>query len=184
MYIHSFFRFLSHLGHLGHRRGLSRVLCAKQELLICSLFFSHSVTSNSLWPHARLGVYMLGLQHARLPCPSPHIIESVMPSNHLILCCPLLLLPSIFPSIRVFSNESALSSGGQSTRASDSASVPPMNIQGLIFRKDCWISLLSEGLSRVFSSTTARKNQLFSTQPFHCAVLTSIHNYWKNHSFD
>ena len=56
-----------------------------------------------------------GLQHARLPCPSPSpgvcslmYIESVMPSNHLILYCPLLLLPSIFPSIRVFSNESVL----------------------------------------------------------------------------
>ena len=56
-----------------------------------------------------------GLQHARLPCPSPAptmlklmSIESVMPSNHLILCHPLLLLPPIFPSIRVFSNESAL----------------------------------------------------------------------------
>ena len=63
--------------------------------------------SDSLWPH--------GLQHARLPCslPTPgggwnsHPL-SVMPSNHLILCCPLLLLPSIFPSIRVFSNESVL----------------------------------------------------------------------------
>ena len=54
-----------------------------------------------------------GLQHARLPCSSPtswfaQTIESVMPSNHLILCCPLLLFPSIFPSIRVFSNESVL----------------------------------------------------------------------------
>ena len=57
--------------------------------------------------------------------------ESVMPSNHLILCCPLLLLPSIFPSIRVFSNESALASGGQSIRASASASVLPVNIQVL-----------------------------------------------------
>ena len=64
--------------------------------------------SDSLWPH--------GLQHARPPCPSsapgvyPKLMstESVMPSNHLILCCPLLLLPSIFPSIRVFANESAL----------------------------------------------------------------------------
>ena len=55
-------------------------------------------------------------------------IESVMPSNHLILCRPL-LLPSIFPSIKVFSNESA-TSGGQSTGASASASVLPMNIQG------------------------------------------------------
>ena len=63
--------------------------------------------SNSLQPH--------GLQHIRLPCPplSPGVcslmsIESVMPSNHLILCCPFLLLPSIFPNIRVFYNESAL----------------------------------------------------------------------------
>ena len=66
--------------------------------------FSCSVVSNSLQPH--------GLQHARLPCPSPTLklmsIELVMPSNYLILCCPLLLLPSIFPSIRVFSNESAV----------------------------------------------------------------------------
>ena len=73
-----------------------------------SVQLSHSVLSDSLRPH--------GLQHARLPCPSPTpgvysklmSIESMMPSNHLILCCPLLLLPSIFPSIRVFSNESAL----------------------------------------------------------------------------
>ena len=72
------------------------------------LLFGHSVVSDSLRPH--------GLQHARLPCPSPApgwllklmSIESVMPSSHLILCGPLLLLPSIFPSIRVFSNESAL----------------------------------------------------------------------------
>ena len=64
--------------------------------------FSHSVVSDSLRPHE--------WQHARPPCPSPKptSIESVMPSNHLILCRPLLLLPSIFPSIRVFSNESAL----------------------------------------------------------------------------
>ena len=57
-------------------------------------------------------------------------IESVMPSSHLILCCPLLLLPSIFPSIRVFSNELAFTSGGQSIGVSASASVLPMNIQG------------------------------------------------------
>ena len=70
--------------------------------------FSHSVVSNSLLAHR--------LQHTRLPCPSQTSrsllelmsVESRMPSNHLILCCPLLLLLSIFPSIRVFSNESAL----------------------------------------------------------------------------
>ena len=69
--------------------------------------FSHSVVSDSLWPHEP--------QRARPPCQSPtpgvypNSHPSVMPSNHLILCSPLLLLPSIFPSIGVFSNESALS---------------------------------------------------------------------------
>ena len=58
-------------------------------------------------------------------------IESVMPSSHLILCCPLLLLPSIFPSIKVFSNESALCIKWQSIGVSASTSVLPMNIQGL-----------------------------------------------------
>ena len=71
---------------------------------LSSVQFSHSVMSNSLRPH--------GLQHARFPCPSLKLklmsIASVMPSNHLILSCTLLLPPSIFPSIRVFSKESVL----------------------------------------------------------------------------
>ena len=74
-------------------------------------------------------------------------IESVMPSNHLILCCPLLLLPSVFPSIRVFSNESVLPIRWPRIKAS--ASVLPMNIQGLFaLRLTDLISLLSMGLSR------------------------------------
>ena len=93
-------------------------------------------------------------------------IKSVMPSNHLALCCPLLLLSSIFPSIRVFSNELFFASGGQSIGASASASVLPMNIQdssplGLTG----FIPLQSKGLSRVFSNTTVRKCQFFGTHP-------------------
>ena len=72
-----------------------------------SVQFSHSVVSDSLWPHES--------QHAGPPCasPTPRVhsfmsIKSVMPSSHLILCCPLLLLPPVPPSIRVFSNESTL----------------------------------------------------------------------------
>ena len=93
-------------------------------------------------------------------------IESVMPSNHLTLCSPLLLLPSIFPSIRVFSNESALCiRGGQRIEVSASASVLPMNIQDWFpLGWTGWISLLSKGLSRVFSNTTVQKHQFFSTQ--------------------
>ena len=93
-------------------------------------------------------------------------IMSVMPSNHLILCCPLLLPPSIFPSIRVFSNESVLCIGGQSIGASASASVLPMNIQAWFpLGWTGWISLQSKKLSRVFSNTTVQKHQFFGTQP-------------------
>ena len=86
-------------------------------------------------------------------------VESMMPSNHLILCCPL-LLRSIFPSIRVSSNESLLR---QSIGAS--ASVLPMNIQDWFpLGWTGLISLLSKGLSRVFSNTTVQKHQFFGAQ--------------------
>ena len=87
--------------HLSIKTSNSKSNCT-------SVQFIHTVVSNSLQPH--------GPQHARplYPSPTPGVykkltfIKSAMPSNHLTLCCPLLLLPSIFPSIRVFSNESAL----------------------------------------------------------------------------
>ena len=88
-------------------------------------------------------------------------IESVMPSNHLILCHPLLLLPSIFPSIRVFSNESALHIRWPKYW---SFSISPSNeYSELISFK--MISLQSKGLSRVFSNITVQKHQFFGTQP-------------------
>ena len=90
-------------------------------------------------------------------------IESVMLSNHLVLCCPLLLLPSIFLSIRVFSTST---SGGQNIGASASLSVFAMNIHGwLPLGLPGLISFLFKGLSRVFSSTTVQKDQFFGTQP-------------------
>ena len=89
----------------------------------------------------------MGLWHIRLPCLPEfvkiHIHESVMLSNHFILCRPLLLLPSIFPSIRVFSNELALCIRWPKYWSFSSASLLPMNIQGLIsFRMD-WFDLLA-----------------------------------------
>ena len=108
-------------------------------------------------------------------------IESVMPSNHFILCHPLLLPFSIFLSIRVFSNESILHIRWQKYRSfSPSASVFPMNIQdGFPLGLTGWISLLSKGLSRVFN-TTVQNHQFF----FYGPILTSVHDYWKNHRFD
>ena len=92
-------------------------------------------------------------------------IELMMPSNYLILCCPLLLLHLIFPSIGVFSNESVLCIRWPKCW-SFSFSVSPSNeYSGLIsFRTDWFISLQSKGLSRVFSNTTFQKHQFFSTQ--------------------
>ena len=128
--------------------------------------------SNSLWPH--------GLQHARLLCPplSPRVcsdkfmfIEWVMPSNHLTLCCPLLLLPSISPSIRVFSNESTLHIRWPKYRSSASTSILPINIEGWFpLGLTGLISLQSKRLSRVFSNTTVQKHQFFSAR----------FSYWSN----
>ena len=92
-------------------------------------------------------------------------IKSVMPSNHLILCHSLLLLASVFPSIRVFSNESLLHIRSQSIGASASASVLPVNIQDWfpLGLTGC-ISLQSKGFSRVFSNTIVQKHQFFGAQ--------------------
>ena len=110
-------------------------------------------------------------------------IDSVMPSNHFIICPNLLFPPSIFPSIRVFSNVSALCIRSQNIGAL--ALVLSMNIQdwfplgytGLIF-------LPSKGFSRFFSSTTIWKHKFFRLSLLYGPTLTSIHNYRKNHSFD
>ena len=92
-------------------------------------------------------------------------IESVMTSNHLTLCLPLLLLPSIFPSIRVFSNESVLCIKRPKCWSFIFSISPSNECSGLIsFRMTDSISLLSKGLSRVFSNTTVQKHQFLSTQ--------------------
>ena len=111
-------------------------------------------------------------------------IESVMPSNHLILCCPL-LLPSIFPSIRVFSNESILCIRWPKYRVSVSASVLPMNIQDWFpLGLTDWISLQSNGLSSLLQHHNS-KASIFSAQlSFYGPTCTSTHDDWKNHSFD
>ena len=92
-------------------------------------------------------------------------IESVMPSNHLILCHPLLLPPSIFPSMRIFSNESALCIRWPSTGVSASTSVLPMHTQDWSsLGWTGWISSQSKEHSRVFSNTTVQKHQFFGTE--------------------
>ena len=106
----------------------------------------------------------LSITNFRSP-PKPMSIESVMPSNHLILCHLLLLQPSIFPSIRVFSNESTIHTRWPKYWSSASTSVLPMNTQDWTpLGWTGWISLQSKGLSRVFSNTTVQKHKFFGAQ--------------------
>ena len=114
------------------------------------------------WTAARLASLSITNSRSLLKLMS---IESAMPSNCLILCRPL-LLPSIFPSIRVFPVSQFFTSGGQSIGVSASASALPMNIRDWFPLG--WTGLISlqfKGLSRVFSSTTVQNHQFFGTQP-------------------
>ena len=128
----------------------------------------------SLWPY--------GLQQARLPCPSlspkRHClvsIESVMPSNHLILCHLLLLLPSVFPSVRAFFSESALRIKWPKYW-SFSLSISPSNeYSGLILLElTGLITLQSTELLRISSITTVWKHKFFSAQP---SLWSSFHTW-------
>ena len=93
------------------------------------------------------------------------LIESVMPSSHLILCRPLLLLPPIPPSIRVFSNESTLRMRGPKYWSFSFSIIPSKNTQDWSpLEWTDWISLQSKGLSRVFSNTAVQKHQFFGAQ--------------------
>ena len=109
-------------------------------------------------------------------------IESVIPSNHLILCRPLLLLPSIFPSIRVFSNESVLHIRWPKYRRSSLSISPSNEYSGLIFFRMDWLDILAvQGtLKSLFQHCSSKASILRCQFP----SLISIHDYWKNQSFD
>ena len=110
--------------------------------------------------------------------PTPMSIESVMPSNHIILCHPLLLLPSIFPSIRVFSNESALHIRWPKYWRFSFSISPSNGFSGLIsFWMDCCISLQSKGLSRVFPRPQFKSIDSTVLSFLYGPILTSIHGY-------
>ena len=132
---------------------------------------SCSVMSDSLQPH--------GLQHAGLSPPlSPGVCSNSCPLSWWYCVtisssvAPFSSCPQSFPDSRSFPVSQLFASGGQNIGVSASASVLPMNIQGLIsFRTDWLIYLQNKGLSRVFSSTTVQKHQFFSAQP----------SLWSNH---
>ena len=128
-----------------------------------SVHFSHSVVSDSLWPH--------GLQHTRPPCPSPRVCSNSCPlswwchptiSSSVI---PFSSSPQSLPASGSFQMSQLFVSGGQSIGVSASTSVLPMNTQDWSpLGWTGWISLQSKGLSRVFSNTTVQKHQFFGAQ--------------------
>ena len=129
--------------------------------MFISVQLSHVLLFVTPWTAARQASLSITNSRSLLKLMS---IESVMPPNHLIPCCPLLLPPSIFPSIRVFSNESVLCIRCQSigTLVSALASALPMNIHDWFpLGWTGWISLLSKGLLRVFSNITVQ-NYMYS----------------------
>ena len=150
--------------------------------------FSCSVVSNSLRP-VDCSTPGFPVHHQLLELAQTHVPESVMPSNHLIFCCPLLLLPSIFPSIRVFSNELALqirggdSIGVSASASKDNQSSPSNEYSGFISFRIDWLDLLAvqgtlKSLLQHHSINSLALSLLYGP------TLTSIHDYGKNHSFD
>ena len=150
----------------------------------CSVRFNFSVVSDSLRPH--------GLQHARLLCPSPtpRAYSNSCPLSwwcHPTISSSVISVsscPQSFPASGSFPVSQLFPSGGQSTGVSVSASVLLMNMQDWFpIGLTGWISLQSKGCSRVFPKTTIQNHQFFNAQL--CGpTLTSIHDYWKNHSLD
>ena len=153
------------LSALGLHCSMQGLCCSTQAFSSfgSSVQFSCSVVSDSVTPRTAACQASLSITNSRslLKLMS---IESVMPSNHLTLCHPLLLLPSIFPSIRVFSNESVLHIRWPRDWSLSFSISPSNEYSGLISFRSEWISLQSKGLSRVFSNTTTQKHQFFSAQ--------------------
>ena len=139
----------------------------------------------TLWDPMNCSTPGLPLQHQPWSPPKLMSIESVIPSNHFILCRPLLLLPSIFPSIRVFSNESALCIRWPKYW-SFSFNIRPSNEHpGLIsFRMD-WLELLAvQGTLKSLLQHHSSKASMLWCSAFFIVHLSSIHDHWKNHSLD
>ena len=150
-----------------------------------SVQFSHSVVSSSLWPPRTGACCQTSLSitnsQSLLKLMS---IELMMPSNHLILCPPFLLPPSIFPSIRVFANESVLHIRWPKYCSFIFTSVLAMNSQDW-FPLGLVGSLYSPRSSQESSPTSQFKSiNSLVLSILYSATLTSIHDYWKNHSFD
>ena len=150
---------------------------------IASVQFSHVLLFATPWTAARQASLSTTNSWSLLKFMS---IESVMPSNHLILCRPLLLLPSIFPSIRNFSNESVLHINWPKYWSFSFNISPSNEYSRLISFRMYWLDLLAvQGtLKESFPIPQFKSINSLVLNFLYGPTLTSIHEYWKNHSFD
>ena len=150
-----------------------------------SFQFSHLVISDSLWPHGPTACQVSLSITNSWSLLKPVSIESVMPSNHLILYHPLLFLPSIFPSIRVFSSVSVLPIKWPKYWSFRFGISPSNEYSGLIpFRMD-WLDLLAvQGTLKSLLQHHSSKASILWCSAFFIVQLTSTHDHWKNHSLD
>ena len=149
-----------------------------------SVQFSPSVVSDSATPWTTAHKASLSITNSQSLL-KLMFIKSVMPSNHLILCHPLLLQPSIFPSIRVFSNESVLCIRWPKYWSFSFSISPSNEYSGLISFRIDWLDHLAAQGTLKSSQTPQFKSINSSVLSFlYSPALTSIHDYWKNHSFD
>ena len=149
-----------------------------------SVQFSCSLVSYSVTPWTAARQASLSITNSWSP-PKPMSIVSVMPSNHLILHCPLLLLSSIFPSIRVFSNESTLSIRWPKYWSFSFNNSPSNEHPGVIsFRMD-WLDFFAvQGTLKSLLQHHSSKASVLQCSAFFIVQLTSIHDHWKNHGLD
>ena len=151
----------------------------------CHQFSSVAQSCPTLCDHLNRSTPGLPVHHHLPQFTQTHIHRVGDAISHLILCCPLFLRPLIPPSSRVFSNESTLCMRWLKYWSFSFSIISSKEHLGLIsFRWTGWISLQSKGLSRVFSNTTVQKHQFLGACFLHSPTLTSIHDYWKNHSLD
>ena len=151
--------------------------------LLSLLLFSHMVMSDSLWPQ--------GLQHARLPCPSPSlgICSNSCPSSW---WCHPAITSSVVPfsscllsSVRVFSSESALHMRRPQYWSFSFSLSPSSKYSGLISFRIDWFDLFAvQGLQESSPTPQCKSSNCLALSLFNCPTLSSIHNYWKTHSFD
>ena len=153
--------FLTQGSNPGFPHCRQTLYCLSHQRPPFSVQFSHSVVFDSLRPHEVQHTLSITNSQSSLRLTS---IESMMPSSHLILGHPHLLLPPIPPSIRVFSNESTLPVRWPKYWSFSLSIIPSKEIPGVVSFRIGWISLQSKGLSRVFSNTTVQKHQFFGAQ--------------------